>query len=61
MLKSLVLLTMLEKEEKMVVFQADIRESTRTRLKLQAVRVGTTMSALTDKILNEALEELEKQ
>lgn len=48
-------------QEKTVVLQADVKESTRTRLKLQAVRLGTTMSSLAEQILDEGLKKLEKQ
>ncbi|ARV63379.1 hypothetical protein BZZ01_32800 (plasmid) [Nostocales cyanobacterium HT-58-2] len=47
--------------EKMVVLQTDVRESIRTRLKLQAVRLGTTMSLLAEQILDEGLQKLERQ
>lgn len=47
--------------EKMVVLQTDVRESVRTRLKLQAVRLGTTMSQLAEQILDEGLQKLERQ
>lgn len=50
----------MSKEEKTVVLQTDVRESIRTRLKLQAVRLGTTMSSLTEEILNEGLKKLEQ-
>ena len=48
-------------EEKTVVLQTDVRESIRTRLKLQAVRSGVTMSLLAEQILNEGLKKLEQQ
>jgi len=48
-------------EEKTVVLQTDVRESLRTRLKLQAVRLGTTMSLLAEEILDEGLKKLEQQ
>jgi class 3 adenylate cyclase len=48
-------------QEKTVVLQADVRNSTRTRLKLQAVRLGITMSLLADEILDEGLKKLEQQ
>ena len=48
-------------DEKNVVLQVDVKESTRTRLKLQAVRLGTTMGELADQILSEALTKLEQQ
>jgi hypothetical protein len=51
----------MSQEEKTVVLQTDVRESLRTRLKLQAVRLGTTMSLLTEEILNEGLKKLEQQ
>ncbi|WP_180268012.1 hypothetical protein [Nostoc linckia] len=51
----------MSQEEKTVVLQTDIKESLRTRLKLQAVRLGTTMSLLTEQILDEALKKLEQQ
>ncbi|MBD2416101.1 GIY-YIG nuclease family protein [Nostoc calcicola FACHB-3891] len=44
-----------------VILQTDVKESTRTRLKLEAVRLGTTMSLLTEQILDEALKKLEQQ
>ncbi len=49
------------KNEKIVVLQVDVRESTRTRLKLQAVKMGVTMGELADRILSEALRKLEEQ
>lgn len=47
--------------EKIVPLQVDVRESTRTRLKVQAVKRGITMGELIDKILDEELKKLEKQ
>jgi len=47
--------------EKMVVLQVDVPESTRTRLRVQAVKRGITMGELADQILSEALKKLEKQ
>jgi class 3 adenylate cyclase len=62
MLERLTVLAMIQNEDqKIVVLQADIKESTRMRLKLQAVRLGTTMSSLADQILSEGLDQLEKQ
>jgi class 3 adenylate cyclase len=43
-------------QEKIVVLQVDVRESTRTRLRIQAVKMGVTMGEL-----DEALKKLEKQ
>ncbi len=48
-------------EEKTVVLQTDVRESIRTRLKLQAVRSGVTMSLLAEQILDQGLKKLEQQ
>lgn len=48
-------------DEKNVVLQVDVKESTRTRLKLQAVRLGTTMGELADQILSEALTKFEQE
>jgi hypothetical protein len=48
-------------KKKTVVLQADIKETTRTRLKLQAVRLGTTMSQLAEQILDEGLTKLENE
>ena len=47
--------------EKIVPLQVDVRESTRTRLRVQAVKRGITMGELTERILDEALKKLEKQ
>jgi hypothetical protein len=49
------------KNEKIVPLQVDVRESTRTRLRVQAVKRGVTMGELTDRILDEALKKLEQQ
>jgi hypothetical protein len=49
------------KDEKIVVLQVDVRESIRTRLKVQAVKRGITMGELADRILDEALKKLEEQ
>ena len=55
-------LTMVQSENsKTVMLQVDVKEVTRTRLKLQAIRLGTTMSSLADQILAERLDQLEKQ
>ncbi len=43
------------------MLQVEVRESTRTRLKLQAVRLGVTMGELADELLDEALNKLEQQ
>ncbi|WDD30131.1 hypothetical protein PQG02_00315 (plasmid) [Nostoc sp. UHCC 0926] len=51
----------MSQEEKTVVLQTDVRESLRTRLKLQAVRLGTTMSLLAQDILDEGLKNIEQQ
>ncbi len=51
---------MTEAENK-VMLQVEVRESTRTRLKLQAVRLGVTMGELADELLNEALNKLEQE
>jgi uncharacterized membrane protein YjjB (DUF3815 family) len=56
----LVMLAMVEKEKR-VPLQVDVRESTRTRLKVQAVKMGVTMGELIDQILDEELKKLEKQ
>ena len=48
-------------EQKTVVLQTDVRDSIRTRLKLQAVRLGITMSILADQILDEGLKKLEQE
>ncbi len=48
-------------EQKTVVLQTDVRDSIRTRLKLQAVRRGITMSLLADQILDEGLKKLEQE
>lgn len=55
-----VIVVMTEAENK-VMLQVEVRESTRTRLKLQAVRLGVTMGDLADELLNEALNKLEQQ
>jgi hypothetical protein len=47
--------------ENKVMLQVEVRESTRTRLKLQAVRLGVTMGELADELLDEALNKLEQQ
>jgi hypothetical protein len=47
--------------ENRVMLQVEVRESTRTRLKLQAVRLGFTMGELADELLDEALNKLEQQ
>jgi hypothetical protein len=47
--------------ENRVMLQVEVRESTRTRLKLQAVRLGVTMGELADELLDEALNKLEQQ
>lgn len=53
---------MIQKENtKTVMLQVDIKETTRTRLKLQAVRLGITMGSLTEQILSEALDKMEKE
>ncbi len=54
------MLAMVEKEKR-VPLQVDVRESTRTRLKVQAVKMGVTMGELIDQILDEELKKLEKQ
>ncbi len=51
---------MTEAENK-VMLQVEVRESTRTRLKLQAVRLGVTMGELADELLDEVLNKLEQQ
>lgn len=43
------------------MLQVEVRESTRTRLKLQAVRLGVTMGELADELLDKALNKLEQQ
>lgn len=55
-----VIVVMTEAENK-VMLQVEVRESTRTRLKLQAVRLGITMGELADELLNEALNKLEQE
>ncbi|WP_334971223.1 hypothetical protein [Nostoc sp.] len=57
----MLLMLLMPQEEKTVVLQTDVRESIRTSLKLQAVRLGTTMSLLTEEILDEGLKKLEQQ
>jgi hypothetical protein len=57
----MLLMLVMSQEEKTVVLQTDVRESLRTRLKLQAVRLGITMSLLTEEILDEGLKKLEQQ
>ena len=47
--------------EKIVVLQVDVRESIRTRLRVQAVKMGVTMGELTERILDEALKKLEEK
>ena len=48
-------------QEKIVVLQVDVRESIRTRLRVQAVKRGITMGELAERILDEALKKLEEQ
>jgi len=57
----MLLMLVMSQEEKTVVLQTDVRESLRTRLKLQAVRLGTTMSLLAQDILDEGLKNIEQQ
>lgn len=56
----LVIAVMPERDSK-VMLQVEVRESIRTRLKLQAVKEGSTMGDLADKLLDEALARLEGQ
>lgn len=51
----------MSEQERRVVLQADVRESVRTRLKLQAVQLNTTMSSLVDRMLDEGLKQLEEK
>lgn len=51
---------MAEAENK-VMLQVEVRESTRTRLKIQAVRLGRTMGELADQLLDEVLSKLEQE
>lgn len=44
----------------MMRLQLDVSEDTKTRLKLQAVREGATMSEVAEKALREYLEKVEK-
>ena len=46
--------------ERQVVLQVDVRESTRTRLKLLAVRQGVTMGQLADQLLDKGMKSLEQ-
>ena len=57
----MLLMLVMSQEEKTVVLQTDVKESLRTRLKLQAVRLGTTMSLLAQDILDEGLKNIEQQ
>ena len=51
---------MTKPQDKMVMLQVEVPESIRTRLKVQAVKMGTTMSELTTQIVDEALKKLEQ-
>jgi hypothetical protein len=52
---------MAERQEKLVMLQVEVPESIRARLKMEAIRQGTTMGELTQKILNEALPNFESK
>ena len=43
------------------MLQVEVRESTRTRLKIQAVRLAVPIGELADELLDEALNKLEQQ
>ncbi len=43
------------------MLQVEVRESIRTRLKVQSVQKGVTMGELAEQILDEALKKLEKE
>ncbi|KJH69540.1 hypothetical protein [Aliterella atlantica] len=52
---------MAERQEKLVMLQVEVPESIRARLKMEAIRQGTTMGELAQKILNEALPNFESK
>ncbi len=52
---------MAEGQEKSVMLQVEVPESIRARLKMEAIRQGTTMSELAQKILNEVLPKFESE
>ncbi|AFZ15699.1 hypothetical protein Cri9333_4943 (plasmid) [Crinalium epipsammum PCC 9333] len=47
--------------EKTVMLQVEVKESIRTRLRVQAVQRGLTMGELAEQILDQALKKLEKE
>ena len=51
---------MAELSNEMMRLQLDVAEDTKTRLKLQAVREGVTMSDIAEKALKEYLDKVEK-
>lgn len=56
-----VLLSMPEKKvDELVMLQVRVRESIRDRLKLQSVMLKESMGDLADRLLDEALNQLEK-
>jgi hypothetical protein len=60
MAEMLTILTMPSQDSE-VMLQVAVRESTRTRLKVQSVKLGMTMGELCDRLLDEALTKLEQQ
>ncbi|MBA2750250.1 MAG: hypothetical protein H0U45_16360 [Tatlockia sp.] len=52
---------MAERQEKLVMLQVEVPESIRARLKMEAIRQGTTMGELAQKILNEVLPNFESK
>ena len=52
---------MAERQEKLVMLQVEVPESIRARLKMEAIRQGTTMGELAQKILNELLPNFESK
>jgi hypothetical protein len=54
------MLVMIRKDKK-VVLHVDVEESTRTRLRLEAVRRGISMGQLLDEILDKAIPQLDNE
>ena len=52
---------MAERQEKLVMLQVEVPESIRARLKMEAIRQGTTMGELAQEILNETLPNFESK
>ena len=55
-----VITVMAEEQEKSVMLQVEVPESIRARLKMEAIRQGTTMSDLAKKILDTTLPKFEE-